>query len=167
VERGPWVLNLFSTAASPTISAAVKATRRPPSPTSRTPLHSRLRTTALLPSWAGTHSRWRRAGLERRLAQGKSAEPAHPSIDNGLCWGYALDGEAQAALPHCEAAVAADPTGSSFDSRAIVYSDLGRLSGAAADLKQYLLWVQSEHPNCMPNTTVLKRKLDRSTRSGR
>jgi hypothetical protein len=67
-------------------------------------------------------------------------------VENGLCWGYALEGEAEAALPHCEAAVAADPTGSSFDGRAIVYADLGRRAEAVADLKQYLLWVQSEQP---------------------
>ncbi|MFN8464791.1 MAG: tetratricopeptide repeat protein [Caldilineaceae bacterium] len=80
------------------------------------------------------------------LLKAKVLNPQDPSIENGLCWGYALDGDAQAALPYCEAAVAADPTGSSFDSRAIVYSDLGRTSDAVSDLKQYVLWVQSEHP---------------------
>ena len=86
-------------------------------------------------------------GWSDDLLKSKALNPQDPSIDNGLCWGYALDGESQAALPYCEAAVAADPTGSSFDSRAIVYSDLGRTSDAASDLKQYVLWVQSEHPD--------------------
>ena len=85
-------------------------------------------------------------GWSDDLLEAKALNPQDPSIDNGLCWGYALDGESQAALPYCEAAVAADPTGSSFDSRAIVYSDLGRASDAVSDLKQYVLWVQSEHP---------------------
>ena len=85
-------------------------------------------------------------GWSEDLLKAKALNPQNPSIDNGLCWGYALDGDAQGALPYCEAAVAADPTGSSFDSRAIVYSDLGRSADAVADLKQYVLWVQSEHP---------------------
>lgn len=86
-------------------------------------------------------------GWSEDLLKAKSLNPQDPSIDNGLCWGYALDGKPENALPYCEAAVAADPTGSSFDSRAIVYSDLGRSADAASDLKQYLLWVQSEHPD--------------------
>jgi len=85
-------------------------------------------------------------GWSEDLLKAKTLNPPDPAIDNGLCWGYALDAEPQAALSYCEAAVAADPTGSSFDSRAIVYSDLGRTSDAVSDLKQYLLWVQSEHP---------------------
>lgn len=86
-------------------------------------------------------------GWNEDLLKAKSLNPQDPSIDNGLCWGYALDGKPENALPYCEAAVAADPTGSSFDSRAIVYSDLGRTADAASDLKQYVLWVQSEHPD--------------------
>jgi tetratricopeptide (TPR) repeat protein len=86
-------------------------------------------------------------GWSEDLLKAKALNSQDPSIDNGLCWGYALDGEPQVALPYCEAAVAADPTGSSFDSRAIVYSDLGRNSDAVSDLKQYVLWVQSEHPD--------------------
>ena len=88
-------------------------------------------------------------GWSEDLLKAKSLSPQDPSIDNGLCWGYALDGEPQIALPYCEAAVAADPTGSSFDSRAIVFSDLGRTADAASDLKQYVLWVQSEHPDLL------------------
>jgi tetratricopeptide (TPR) repeat protein len=90
-----------------------------------------------------------RAGAEgwsEDLLKAKALNPQDPSSDNGLCWGYALDGESQTALPYCEAAVATDPTGSSFDGRAIVYSDLGRTPDAVSDLKQYILWVQSEHP---------------------
>jgi hypothetical protein len=85
-------------------------------------------------------------GWSEDLLAAKTLNPAYVSVENGLCWGYALEGEAEAALPHCEAAVAADPTGSSFDGRAIVYADLGRRAEAVADLKQYLLWVQSEQP---------------------
>jgi tetratricopeptide (TPR) repeat protein len=74
-------------------------------------------------------------------------QPGNPALSNGLCWGYALDGRAEEALPHCETAVAGDATGSSFDGRAIAYGQLGRYAEAASDLKQYLLWVQAEYPD--------------------
>jgi tetratricopeptide (TPR) repeat protein len=86
------------------------------------------------------------AGWNEDLVKAGTLAPQNTAIANGLCWGYALAGEAETALPHCDAAVAADPTGGSFDGRAMVYSDLGRYSEAVADLKQYLLWVQSEYP---------------------
>ena len=76
-------------------------------------------------------------------AERKGADPA---ILNGLCWGYALDGKADVALPYCEQAVAGDPTGSSFDGRAMAYSQLGRYDEAAADLAAYLDWVGAERP---------------------
>jgi tetratricopeptide (TPR) repeat protein len=69
-----------------------------------------------------------------------------PAIQNGLCWGHALDGDAAAALPYCERAVAGDSTGSSYDGRAMAYSQLGRYAEAAADLQHYLDWVQAERP---------------------
>jgi tetratricopeptide (TPR) repeat protein/transcriptional regulator with XRE-family HTH domain len=85
-------------------------------------------------------------GWREDLLKAKALSPHSPSIDNALCWGHALDQEPKLALPYCEAAVAADPTGSSFDGRAIAYSDMGRTADAAADLKQYLVWVQSAYP---------------------
>jgi tetratricopeptide (TPR) repeat protein len=85
-------------------------------------------------------------GWSDDLLAAKARDPQNTAADTGLCWGYALGGDAQAALPHCDAAVAADSTGSSFDGRAIAYSDLGRTAEAVADLEQYLLWVQAEHP---------------------
>ncbi|MCS6828133.1 MAG: helix-turn-helix domain-containing protein [Caldilinea sp.] len=87
------------------------------------------------PSWA--------ADLEKaqRLA------PDFAPVLNALCWGYGTAGEAQTALPYCDAAVALDPTGASFDSRAIALAQLGRYEAAAADLRAYLAWVQQEHPS--------------------
>jgi tetratricopeptide (TPR) repeat protein len=85
-------------------------------------------------------------GWRDDLLAAKARNPQNTAADTGLCWGLALAGEAEAALPFCDAAVAADPTGSSFDGRAIAYSDLGRYADAAADLKQYLLWVQADYP---------------------
>ena len=44
-------------------------------------------------------------------------QPQEPAIQNGLCWGHALDGDGAAALPYCDQAAAGDPTGSSYDGR--------------------------------------------------
>ena len=80
------------------------------------------------------------------LLAAAALQPAEPAIQNGLCWGYALAGDAQTALPYCEQAVAGDPTGSSYDGRAMAYSQLGRYGEAAADLEQYLAWVKRDRP---------------------
>jgi tetratricopeptide (TPR) repeat protein/transcriptional regulator with XRE-family HTH domain len=81
------------------------------------------------------------------LEQAQRLAPDFAPIQNALCWGYGTAGEAQTALPYCDAAVALDPTGASFDSRAIALAQLGRHAEAAADLRAYLAWVQQEHPS--------------------
>ncbi len=86
------------------------------------------------------------AGWPADLLAAAQLQPADPSIQNGLCWGYALDGDAATALPYCERAVAGDPSGSSFDGRAMALSQLGRYDEAAADLARYLAWVKAERP---------------------
>ena len=73
--------------------------------------------------------------------------PDFAPIQNAFCWGYGTAGEAETALPYCDAAVALDSTGASFDSRAIALAQLGRYAEAAADLRAYLAWVQKEHPS--------------------
>jgi hypothetical protein len=57
-----------------------------------------------------------------------------------------MAGEPATALPYCDAAVAADPTGASFDSRAITLAQLGRYSEAISDLNNYLAWVLDSYP---------------------
>jgi tetratricopeptide (TPR) repeat protein/transcriptional regulator with XRE-family HTH domain len=73
--------------------------------------------------------------------------PDFAPIQNAFCWGYGTAGEAETALPYCDAAVALDSSGASFDSRAIALAQLGRYAEAAADLRAYLAWVQKEHPS--------------------
>lgn len=65
----------------------------------------------------------------------------YPAI-NGLCWGYALAQEPETALSYCDEAVDLDPTGTSYDSRAIVYAQQGRYTEAIADFNAYLAWVE-------------------------
>ncbi len=70
----------------------------------------------------------------------------YTAANNALCWGYGTAGDAATALPYCDAAVAADPSGASYDSRAIALGQLGRHAEAAADLRAYLAWVDATYP---------------------
>lgn len=80
------------------------------------------------------------------LAQAVELAPDYVPIQNAFCWGYGMAGEPATALPYCDAAVAADPTGASFDSRAITLAQLGRYSEAISDLNNYLAWVLDSYP---------------------
>ncbi len=73
-------------------------------------------------------------------------DPDYASASNGLCWGYGVLGQPEAALPHCEEAIKNDSTGSSRDSRAITYAQLGRYTEAVDDLTAYLAWVKASYP---------------------
>jgi tetratricopeptide (TPR) repeat protein len=73
--------------------------------------------------------------------------PGDASVLNGLCWGHGVFGEATTALAYCDQAVERDPTGSSLDSRAIAYAQVGRYADAAADLTNYLAWVNATYPD--------------------
>jgi len=53
--------------------------------------------------------------------------------------------DAATALPYCDEAVANDKTGASRDSRAIVYTQLGRYAEAAADFDAYLVWIKATY----------------------
>jgi tetratricopeptide (TPR) repeat protein/transcriptional regulator with XRE-family HTH domain len=78
--------------------------------------------------------------LERVL----SLEGDHAGAANALCWALALEQAPEVALSYCERAVALDPTGSSRDSRAIVYGELGRHTEAVADFQAYLRDLQAQ-----------------------
>ena len=91
---------------------------------------------------AGDKDRW-----EADLEQARTLNPTYAPILNAFCWGYGLTGQPQAGLTYCEQAVSADPTGSSYDSRAIVYAQLDRYAEAATDLERYLAWVKQAYPD--------------------
>jgi tetratricopeptide (TPR) repeat protein len=81
------------------------------------------------------------------MQQAAKLAPGSPYVANGFCWGYGVSGQPEQALPYCDAAVAADPTGASLDSRAIAYGQFGRYAEAAADLEDYLGWVKHTYPD--------------------
>jgi len=80
------------------------------------------------------------------LARVYELRPDYVAANNALCWGYGTAGAAAEALSYCDAAVAADLSGASFDSRAIALGQLGRYAEAAADLRAYLAWVNDTYP---------------------
>jgi len=90
------------------------------------------------------------AGWQADLARAQELAPTYAPADNALCWGYGTLGEAERALPYCDAAVAADASGASLDSRAITLAQLGRYAEAAADLRTYLAWVRATYPALYP-----------------
>lgn len=80
------------------------------------------------------------------LARVRELRPEYAAANNALCWGYGTAGDAATALPYCDAAVAADASGASYDSRAITLGQLGRHAEAATDLRAYLAWVDGTYP---------------------
>ena len=80
------------------------------------------------------------------MLQADQLRPNNAAVLNGLCWGYGLWGEAETGLPYCDRAVAIDATGSSLDSRAVAYAQVGKYEMAAADLEGYLSWVKATYP---------------------
>lgn len=73
-----------------------------------------------------------------------SLEPDHAEAHNALCWGYALAQQPNLALPHCDRAVTLDAAGLNYDSRGIVYAQLGRFEEAIADFEAFLTWLQEQ-----------------------
>lgn len=80
--------------------------------------------------------------FQQTLALSSAAGDIYYPAYNGLCWGYGLAQEPEIALPHCNEAVAHDPTGASRDSRGIVYAQLGRYEDAIVEFEAYLVWLR-------------------------
>lgn len=87
-----------------------------------------------------------RAEWEQDLLAALAIAPDFWLIDHALCWGYALDNDPADALPHCDKAAAHDPTGSVLDARGLILAELGRLDEAAADLRRYIGWLETQSP---------------------
>ncbi|HQY90325.1 hypothetical protein [Caldilinea sp.] len=90
------------------------------------------------------------AGWQADLAQTQQLAPTYAPAANAFCWAYGTAGEPHKALPYCDAAVAADPSGASLDSRALTLAQLARHAEAAADLRAYLDWVRAAYPALYP-----------------
>ena len=102
----------------------------------------------LLPNYASAHLNLglilNQHGLDRSAEALEHFEialrlkPDSGSINNALCWHYALASQPEIALPYCDQAVVLDPSGYSHDSRGVVYALLGRYDDAIVDFESFL-----------------------------
>jgi tetratricopeptide (TPR) repeat protein len=77
-----------------------------------------------------------------------AAERARPrwELENALCWYGSLAGDSEAALAHCDKAVAMDTSGYSNDSRGLALALLGRYEEAAQEFERFLARLEAEDP---------------------
>ena len=73
-------------------------------------------------------------------------QPDDAALLNSLCRAYALQQQAEQALPYCERAVQIDPQPGYRDSRAIAYALLGRYDAAIEDFQAFIEWLE-QHPD--------------------
>ncbi len=77
------------------------------------------------------------------------------SLINGLlCHGYALEGEADQALPYCQLAIESSPRAAFLASRGLAYAIRGDASSASADLRQVVNWLQRQPPEAWRHQLV-------------
>ena len=82
--------------------------------------------------------------LQRSLDDLRRAQELSPDeikFNTTLCWQLGVTGKPQEALPYCNLAVDADPSGASSDSRGLVYAVMGRTDDAINDFEAFLAWV--------------------------
>jgi len=91
---------------------------------------------------------WQAAIEDYRQALALGLESADAAgARNNICWFYALDGQADVALPYCEQAVAASTSASYLDSRGLAYALVGQTEAAIADFEGALAeWAASTNP---------------------
>ena len=82
--------------------------------------------------------------LQRSLDDLRRAQELSPDelkFNTTLCWQLGVTGQAGEALPYCNMAVDADPSGASSDGRGLVYAVMGRTDDAIDDFGTFLAWV--------------------------
>ena len=77
------------------------------------------------------------------LRRAQALSPIDVTFNRILCWQTALSGSPQDALPHCERAIAHDPSDQSREARGLAYARTGRTERAIADLEAFLAWVDA------------------------
>ena len=65
-------------------------------------------------------------------------------IPTSLCWTYALQQQAEQALPYCERAVKIDPQSVYRNTRGLAYALLGRYDAAIEDFQAYIEWLEQQ-----------------------
>ena len=77
------------------------------------------------------------------LRRAQALSPINVIFNRILCWQTALSGSPQDALPHCERAIAHDPSDQSREARGLAYARTGRTEKAIADIEAFLAWVDA------------------------
>ncbi len=73
--------------------------------------------------------------------------PDNVLASRALCWGLALNKQADKAMPYCNTAVLADTeTSMGRDARGVVYAEMGRTAEALVDFQDFIRWLQSQSP---------------------
>ena len=76
------------------------------------------------------------------LQRAHRLRPEEPFYNNSLCWQLGVSGRPDAALPYCDAAVAAN-VGQARDARGLVYATMGRHADAITEFEAFLDWVDA------------------------
>jgi tetratricopeptide (TPR) repeat protein len=84
------------------------------------------------------------AAAKADFQRAQGIHDARPEAWRAGCWAFALEQQPQAALPLCDAAATRDPTGWTFDTRGIVYAELGRYADAANEFSNFLRWLDTQ-----------------------
>lgn len=80
------------------------------------------------------------------LERAAELNPDSPFSPHALCWYLTLDGNPEAALPHCDRAVDLDPSGAYIESRAVTHAKLGEFETAIVELEEYLRYLEETSP---------------------
>ncbi len=109
---------------------------------------------AILQFRQGQTSEVWRPDVDRALA----LEPEQAAAYNMLCWGYAVEAQADQALPYCEQAIALDQHPSFIDSRGLAQALLDNYPAAIADFETFIAWLEAEPPSEARDTTLAQRR---------
>ena len=100
------------------------------------------------------------------LQRAHALRPENPSYNRTLCWQMGVSGRPEMALPHCDAAIAAN-VGEARDARGLVYATMGRHAEAIADFEAFLGWVEaSPKESCRQHYHISRSSWLRTLREG-
>ena len=93
------------------------------------------------------------------VERAQELRPAYDQALNLLCWGYALENQAELALPHCNRAVEIAPDEPLYrDSRGLAYALMGDFAAAGADFEIYAAWLAAEKPGFDWERDLMRRR---------
>ena len=92
------------------------------------------------------------------LDQALTLKPDQAAAYNMLCWGYAIEEQADQALTYCEQAVTLEPDPNFIDSRGLAQALLGNYPAAMTDFETFIVWLEAQPPGAARDTTLAQRR---------